>query len=185
MQKNITVQNQMVSYTIYKSTRAKRVGISVHCDGKVVVTLPLRASEQVAENFVREKKEWIASKIAYYAQFDDTSLAKLTRKDYLEHKETARELVHERCTFFGARYGLSYNRISIRNQKTCWGSATAKGNLNFNYKILFISGELRDYVIVHELCHLQEMNHSPKFWNLVAKTIPNHKEMRKQLRKIL
>jgi len=157
----------------------------VYCDGRVVVTLPHRASDSHAQKFVVEKENWIRSKLFYYSQFKDTSLASLTKKDYLKHKEEARAIAHERTAYFGNLYGLSYNKIYIRDQKTCWGSCSTKKNLNFNYKILFLSKELRDYVVVHELCHLQEMNHSPKFWALVAKTIPNHKEVRRELKKIL
>lgn len=185
MKSSVGSQVDQIAYLIRRSKRAKRVGISVHCDGRVVVTLPLRASQKVAEKFIHEKREWIASKVAYYDQFENTSLAKLTRKDYLKHKEDARKIATERAAFFSDAYGVVFNRISIRDQKTCWGSCSAKKNLNFNYKIVLISKELRDYVIVHELCHLKEMNHSPRFWNLVAQTVPNHKELRRELRGIL
>ena len=105
-------------------------------------------------------------------------------KHYLEHREVARGMVHERLEYWNGFYNLKYNRVSIKNQKTCWGSCSGKNNLNFNYKIIFLPQPLMDYVIIHELCHLKEMNHSRAFWGHVAKTVPDHKEKRRHLRKM-
>lgn len=103
-------------------------------------------------------------------------------KHYLAHKEAARALVHERLVHYNEHYQLSYNRVAVRNQRRCWGSCTSLKNLNFSYRILFLPPELADYIIVHELCHLKELNHSPRFWALVAETIPNYQLHRKALR---
>lgn len=96
----------------------------------------------------------------------------------------ARDVVNERLNYFNQYYGLEWKRVAIRNQRRCWGSCTELGNLNFSYKILFLPAELRDYIIVHELCHLRELNHSKRFWNLVAETLPDYKERMKYLRQI-
>ena len=82
---------------------------------------------------------------------------------YLKHKEVARTLVRERLEYFNAFYGYEYKRIAIKNHKSRWGSCSKKGNLNFNYRIALLPSELADYIVVHELCHLGEFNHSPKF----------------------
>lgn len=103
-------------------------------------------------------------------------------KHYVTHREAARALVHQRLQFFNTHYNLPYNRVAIRNQRRSWGSCTSLRNLNFSYKILFLPPELRDYIIVHELCHLKELNHSNNFWSLVAEIFPNYKELRKQLK---
>ena len=102
---------------------------------------------------------------------------------YKEHKETARELALARLSHFNQFYGFDYKKIFIKNLKSRWGSCSKLQNLNFNYKIVFLSVELQDYLIVHELCHLSEFNHSPKFWALVEKTIPNYKHARRELRR--
>ena len=111
-----------------------------------------------------------------------------SRKLYHANKESARALVHERVRHFNQHYstkhGIAHGRITIRNQKSRWGSCSKKGNLNFNYKLVFLPEELRDYVIVHELCHVKEFNHGKGFWDLVAEVVPNHREMRKKLRAI-
>ena len=84
--------------------------------------------------------------------------------------------------YYGERHDITVGKIAIRNQKSRWGSCSKKGNLNFNYKLVFLSPEIRDYVIVHEICHIKEFNHGRDFWNLVGEAVPEYKEMRKRLR---
>lgn len=110
--------------------------------------------------------------------------ARSSRAEYEKHKEAARNLITGKIADFNTFYHFNFGRITIRNQRSRWGSCSKKGNLNFNYRLSLISNDLVDYVIVHELCHLGEFNHSKDFWNLVAKTIPNHAQLRKQLHKI-
>ncbi len=105
-----------------------------------------------------------------------------SQAQYASYKEQARTLVHARLEAFNELYGFTYNRVAIKNQKTMWGSCSKRGNLNFNYRIAFLPPELADYVIVHELCHLKEFNHSQAFWNLVAQTIPDYAVRRRALR---
>lgn len=106
-----------------------------------------------------------------------------SKKDYVKYKGQAVELALGRIKYFNRIYGVKFNKINIKNQKTRWGSCSKKGNLNFNYKIILLPEQLADYIIVHELCHLKEFNHSQKFWNLVAKTIPDCLELRNELKK--
>ena len=111
-----------------------------------------------------------------------------SRRLYEVQKETARRIVHERVSYFmlhyGPRHSIAVGRIAIRNQKSRWGSCSKKGNLNFNYKLAFLSPELRDYVIVHEICHIKEFNHGKGFWALVGETVPDWRELRRKLRNI-
>jgi len=102
----------------------------------------------------------------------------------LEHKEAARSLTLSRLTHFNQFYNHSWNRVAIRNQRRCWGSCTSLGNLNFSYKILFLPPCLSDYIILHELCHLKELNHSPRFWAEMAKVMPDYQTRRRELRKL-
>ena len=104
------------------------------------------------------------------------------RRQYLRTREHARSLVQERIRHFNAHYGFRVGRIFIKNHKSRWGSCSEKGNLNFNYKIALLPVELADYIIVHELCHLREMNHSPSFWRLVEEIMPDHQVRRRALR---
>jgi len=104
------------------------------------------------------------------------------KKHYAEHKEAARALCYARLEHYNQYYNLPYNRVAIRNTRSRWGSCSSKQNLNFNYRILFLPPELQDYLIVHELCHLQEMNHGPHFWSLVAEQVPDYKIRMAELR---
>lgn len=105
-------------------------------------------------------------------------------KHYQEHKELARAAVHARLEYWSSHLGCTYKRVAIRNQKTRWGSCSEDGNLNFSYKLIFLPDELFDYVIVHELCHLKELNHSHRFWALVESVIPDYRMRIKELKAI-
>ena len=98
-------------------------------------------------------------------------------------REQARIFVENRLSYFNKIYNFEINRVAIKNTSTRWGSCSSKKNLNFNYKIIYLKPELADYLIVHELCHLGQLNHSKKFWELVAKTIPNYKEINHKIKK--
>lgn len=106
------------------------------------------------------------------------------KREYHRHKHAARALAHARLEHFNRIYGFRYNRVAIRNQRSRWGSCSKKGNLNFNYRIAFLPEHLRDYIIVHELCHLKEFNHSLRFWALVAAAIPDPRKVRSELRSL-
>ncbi|MBX9906554.1 M48 family metallopeptidase [Patescibacteria group bacterium] len=105
-------------------------------------------------------------------------------KHYLAHKESARTLVHERLSALNAFYNFAYNKVAIRDQKSRWGSCSTKKNLNFNYRIQFLPVHLIDYIVAHELCHLEEFNHGENFWKLVEKAIPRYRECQAELRKV-
>lgn len=102
----------------------------------------------------------------------------------VKYAEDARVLVHERLTYWKQYYGYKYNRVSIRAQSTRWGSCSSKGNLNFNCRIVLLDRDLVDYIVVHELCHLKEFNHSNAFWALIEQTIPNYRVLKAELMKL-
>lgn len=108
---------------------------------------------------------------------------KLSEQDFLLNKASAKALALSRLQYFNQFYNFSYKRVTIKNTVTRWGSCSRQGNLNFNYRIATLPPELSDYIIVHELCHIGEFNHSRDFWNLVARTIPNYLQLRAELKK--
>ena len=112
-----------------------------------------------------------------------TQLPRMNRggKAYKKQVEMTRALVSERTMYWARVYGITFGKISIRKQKTRWGSCSTAGNLNFNYRLSFLPVTLMDYVVVHELCHIREHNHSPAFWALVGQAYPNWKALRKEL----
>lgn len=182
MNKRLYSGEQELAYTLRKSRRAKRVRLVVYCDGSVVVTTPITFHESRVEQFLGEKSEWLFKKIAAFKRFEGVSIGHSGKREYQRYREVARELVLSRLAYFNDHYQVSYGRVSIRNQKTRWGSCSRRGNLSFNYKIIHLPPHLADYIIVHELCHLREFNHSPQFWKLVAETIPKYEEYRRTLR---
>lgn len=181
MEREIRVGGQNISYTMRRNRRAKRMLLSVYAGGRVVVTTPYALNIRSAERLLREKAGWL---LAALQKLKDAPQPKAAgnRQEYLRLREQARAHVCARLRELNEHYGFEWQRISIRNQKTCWGSCSAKKNLNFNYKILHLPEHLRDYVLVHELCHLKELNHSPRFWRLVERTLPDYKRYRRELR---
>jgi len=105
------------------------------------------------------------------------------RRFTIKKREQARRFVQNRINYYNQFYGFKIKRIAIKNTSTRWGSCSSLGNLNFNYKIIYLRPELADYLIVHELCHLGELNHSKRFKELVMKTIPNYVNINKELRR--
>jgi len=157
--------------------------LAVYCDGSVVVTQPYHLGESVVEKFLSDKSAWLLAKVTFFKQLQDREITHYSKADYLKYKQSAYGLASERLAYYNRFYQFSFNRVNIRNQKTRWGSCSRKGNLNFNYKILFLDHKTRDYIIVHELCHLKEFNHSQRFWGLVEKIFPDWRVIKKELRK--
>ncbi|MFC1645254.1 M48 family metallopeptidase [Patescibacteria group bacterium] len=183
IKRNISLRGENVEYVLKRSRRAKNVRLVICCESGLTVIVPSQVDTSRVESFIFQKTEWILRKIKEMRNSGKRSLFhSKTRRDYIACKENARDLVIRRLEFFNKYYNLDYKRVAIRNQRTRWGSCSSIGNLNFNFRIIFLSDELVDYLIVHELCHLQEMNHSREFWKLVEKTIPDHNELSKRLR---
>lgn len=181
--KEIQYKGDTIQCKLVRRKGSKRVTLSVRSDGCVVVSRPWWVRESFALRFIEEQLEWIYAKTKSL-ETRDPNLTTLDRGHYLKHKEQARELVHAKLEQFNSYYNFTYHEVSIGAQRSRWGSCSSKKNLNFNYKILFLPEELQDYLIVHELAHLKEMNHGPRFWSVVAETIPNPKQKAKQLRKL-
>ncbi len=155
--------------------------LSVACDASVTLTLPRGMDFCVAEKFLQKKLNWVVKALEKFKLISHRILPKSSRREYLHYKQQAFKLAVAKVQALNQHYGFEYKHIRIRNQKTRWGSCSRKGNLNFNYKIVFLPEDQLNYLVVHELCHLKEFNHSPAFWRLVAETIPNYRHLRKLL----
>lgn len=167
-----------VPYQIIKSDR-KTIAIQIKPDGQVVVRCPKRMRIEEAKRFVESKSEWIEKHLAKRPPQD---VGKYTPKEIEQLREQARKLVTDRVNHYAPIIGVTYNRIAIRTQHTRWGSCSSKGNLNFNCLLAIVPPEVLDYVVVHELCHRKELNHSARFWNEVERIIPDYKARRKWLK---
>lgn len=181
----LIVDEMKIPYEIIRSKR-KTYGISVMPGGKVTVRIPLRGSERFAVSMVESKKNWIAVSVLKMQAVEPTPLQKekSPSEKRLEaiYREAAKEYFPKRVSYFSHVLGVSYGKITIRDQKTRWGSCSSKGNLSFNWRLILAPPNILDYVVVHELCHRKEMNHSPRFWALVESVMPEYKEYRKWLK---
>jgi len=171
-------------YALWKSLRAQRLRVSVSASGALAVSAPHWVSGRTVERFLREHAEWIAQTMARFQRLSIHPLAHGGKREYVRYKEAARSLAAARLAYFNEAYGFCYRKISIRNQRTRWGSCSKQGNLSFNYRIALLPQELADYVILHELCHLGAFDHSERFWSLVARAMPDYAEHRRALRRI-
>ncbi len=138
--------------------------------------------EQTFDLFVKRHK---VSFVNYVLSFTSPAGSVETKEELYENwlKKTAKKSLIERVNYIAEKFNFQVGKISIRSQQTRWGSCSSKGNLSFNYNLLRFRKEVVDYVVIHELCHVKEMNHSEKFWNLVEKYCPDYKKLRKELKK--
>lgn len=183
---------QWLTCAVVRSKR-RSYGIVVDEDGEVTVRIPLRGSMTVARKLVAEKQDWILGKIRLQKQRRQMRKAQEAERESkytpqqregLEkrYRQAAKEYIPKRVEYYAGQLGVSYGRIRIAEQKTRWGSCSGKGTLSFNWKLMLAPPKVLDYVVVHELCHLKEMNHSPRFWKLVEEIMPDYKEYRKWLK---
>ncbi len=186
VKRTIKLENGDLDYFLRFSFRTKNIRITIKPDSSIVVSQPFLLSEARTEKFIRLQEKWILEKIEKIKNHPPLLTSrpdKLTKKDYLLEKEKTLNLVLKRLEYFNKFYNFSFSKVSIRNQKTRWGSCSGKGALNFNFRIYHLEQVLQDYIIIHELCHLKEPNHSSRFWDLVALKSPDYKELRKRLKK--
>ena len=181
---NTLMQNN-IEVKIIKSNR-KTVSLQVNDDMTVTVRAPKYISAREIDKILKEKENWILKHRKLIgeakARLEAENIQKLTIQEIKELENQAVEYIPKRVEYYSKIVGVDYGRITIRNQKTRWGSCSSIGNLNFNCLLMLAPPEVLDYVVVHELCHRKEMNHSKAFWREVCKVIPNYKDYIKWLK---
>ena len=175
--------NGDISYQIIRSRR-KTVSLEIKPDGTILVRAPLGVLESRIQKFVEEKQEWILKNLAKIQKRDEqreqiTRLSALERQ-HLQNK--AGVVIPRRVSYFAEKIGVSYGKITLRQQKTRWGSCAVNGNLNFNWLLILAPPQVLDYVVVHELCHRIDMNHSRAFWEEVEAVLPDYRERQRWLK---
>ncbi len=175
---------EKIEIEIIKSNR-KTIAIEVRQDLRVIVRAPKRASNREIMKFVEQKQDWIAKHLAYMQiRYEETRRAKekqFTDDDIRKMKDEAKRVIPDRVKYYAGIMGVTFGKITIKNQKTRWGSCSSKGNLDFNCLLMMTPDKVRDYVVIHELCHLKQMNHSKMFWAEVEKVMPDYKVYRQWL----
>ena len=179
-----------MDHTDYEITlirsRRKSLAIEITPELQVGVRAPARMPVREINAFVQEKDDWIRAHLQQMAekkrlreQYREQALSK---EELQELATQAMKLIPQKVHYYAQIIGVTYGRITIRNQRTRWGSCSGKGNLNFNCLLLLMPEEVLDYVVVHELCHRKEMNHSARFWEEVEKILPDYRQRRKWLK---
>ena len=181
--------NDMEEKNGYKLARSRRktIGLEIRPNGELIVRAPLRAPLEAIEKVIHDKADWISKHRKIAAEKSRERERFLADTEPITPKEIdvlANRMLAEfppRVQKFASLLGVDYGRITVRMQRTRWGSCSSKGNLNFNCLIMLAPREVRDYIIVHELCHRIEMNHSKRFWALVESVMPDYKESERWL----
>ena len=159
---------------IIRSNR-RSLGLEVNTEG-LIVRAPIIATDAEINSFVSEQKAWIEKSLKKVAEKQKTleNLEPLTMEDIRVLADKALKVIPERVRYYAPKVGVTYGRITIRNQRSRWGSCSAKGNLNFNCLLMLTPPEVIDSVVVHELCHRREMNHSDRFYAEVLRVFPDY-----------
>lgn len=169
---------------IIRSNR-KTLAIQINPDLSVTVRAPMYAPQSDIERILREKEGWIQKHIEKIREQEEKkkeTQGESVESEYLTNEEIkkladkALQYIPKRVSYYAKQIGVTYGKLTIRNQKTRWGSCSSKGNLNFNCQLMLAPPEIIDYVVVHELCHRKEMNHSKNFWREVEKILPDYKK---------
>lgn len=163
-----------MEYELIRSSR-KTLAIEIK-HGRLIVRAPMKAAKADINAFLRKSEPWIQSHLqqAEARQQALSQVKKLTMDELRQLAEQALQVIPERVRHYAPLVGVTYGRITIRNQRTKWGSCSSKGNLNFNCLLMLAPPEVLDSVVVHELCHLKEMNHSERFYAEVLRVFPEY-----------
>lgn len=159
-----------------RRSKRKSAAIKITADMQIVVFVPLYVSDNEIEKMVISKSKWIDEHmLKVQSTIDERSkLEKITFEQVKELADQAVEYIPNRVKYYAEKENFVYNKITIKNLVSRWGSCSTKGNLNFNCLLMLMPDYVIDYIVVHELCHLREMNHSEKFWAEVEKIMPDY-----------
>ncbi|MGN0324920.1 MAG: M48 family metallopeptidase [Lachnospiraceae bacterium] len=168
-------------------SRRKSIALEIDRNLQVLVRAPYQMSIDEIRRFVAEKENWIEKHLIQMQmrqkEYEKTAgSAKISMEEIHQLAEEALKVIPERVAYYAPLVGVTYGRITIRNQRSRWGSCSGKGNLNFNCLLMKVPPEVLDYVVVHELCHRKEMNHSKRFWAEVERVLPDYRENRRWLK---
>ena len=161
-------------------SRRRTAAIQITPEGEILIRCPLGTSDARARQLAADHAGWIAAKLN--ALSHQSAVSPFSEDELQRLCEKARQMLPDRVRFWAARIGVSYGRITVRRQHTLWGSCSSRGNLSFNGLLAAVPPEVCDYVVVHELCHRLQMNHSPAFWAEVARAMPDYESRRRWLR---
>ena len=169
-------------YELIKSSR--RTLAAEIKQGRLIIRAPHQAADDDIRRFIQKNRQWIETHLAKSRSREAAaeSIPKLTPEELHNLAQQALKVIPARAAYYAPLIGVTYGRITIRNQTSRWGSCSSKGNLNFNWRLIFAPEEVVDYIVVHELAHRKEMNHSRAFYDVVASVLPDYKVQEKWLK---
>lgn len=175
-------KNENIKLLIVKQHR-KSISIKIRNSSLIEVHAPFGIEDKDIDAFVEKHGDWINAKLAEMKEAESAlnSIDVASKAEFDEKIELAKKIIPEKCAYYADMIGVDYGRITLKAQKTLFGSCSAAGNLNFNIALMFAPEKVLDYVIIHELCHLKEMNHSVDFWHEVEKVMKDYKVERQWL----
>ncbi len=168
-----------MTYQLIRSSR-KTLAMEIRPAG-LIVRAPMHATQAEIDGFLKQHEAWIEKHMAQLEALPEVE--KLTAEELRELAEKALEVIPARVAFYAPQVGVTYGRITIRNQRSKWGSCTSRGNLNFNCLLMLAPPEVLDSVVVHELCHRKYLNHSREFYDEVLRVFPDYRKWNEWLRK--
>lgn len=170
-----------MEYQIVRSNR-KSIGITITKESEVIVRAPYDVSKREIQRLVNEKSEWILKHLQNMSEKEQCPIRELDPELEKMYRIMATDIFNIECAHFAKKMGVTYNKVTIRDQKSRWGSCSSNGNINLNWRLLFMHPKIGRYVVVHELAHRKQMNHSREFWAEVEKVIPDYRKYRKLLK---
>lgn len=174
-------------YDLIRTSR-KTIAIQITLDGDVTVRAPRDCDKAEIDDLIRDRREWIEEKVEEFLaqkkvrEKRQQQFPEITPESEKEFRRLAKEKIRSRVAFFSERIGVDYGKITIKDTKSRWGSCSYQGNLNFCWRLVLAPEEVLDYIVVHELCHRLEMNHSARFWAEVGRVLPEYEKSKAWLK---
>ncbi|MGN0154692.1 MAG: M48 family metallopeptidase [Lachnospiraceae bacterium] len=180
MQDHLEIEDLIIPVTLQRGKR-KTLAIKITREGSLLIKAPRQMRENEIERFVRQKRYWIYKQTKRVLEENRNRVVRSEEETEALRKQ-AREILTERTDYYKEILKVDYQRIRIGNPKTRWGSCSSRGTISYNWHLILMPDRILDYVVVHELCHLLEMNHSPAFWKKVSDVLPDYQSRRKWLK---
>lgn len=176
----IVIEDRTIPVVLERKER-KTLSIGIREDGVLLIKAPLHMRQAVIDRFITQKRFWIYKQLQRMEEGRKNQIV-YSKEQERALRQEARNRLTQRTDYYKTILGVEYNRIRIADQKTRWGSCSSTGTISYNWHLVLLPDAILDYVVVHELCHRLQMNHSKEFWKLVEQVLPDYRTRRKWLK---
>lgn len=180
-------EGTQISCELVRSGR-KTVALEVSRDGVVRLRIPYQYPEKMALEFLERKRPWLFQAVEKVNQRQkkrkeaQAVCPEITEAEEQAYRRQAKAILTQKADVYAKKLGVTYEKLTVKDQKTRWGSCSAKGNLNFNWRIVLAPEPVTDYVVIHELAHRIHMNHSAAFYQTIAAIMPDYRRQEQWLK---